>query len=224
MFFSTLLSSFYEIFQDPLQTTLSNTSLARAATKGVRRVANIVGRDDARTLLSLVQGQQIYELPVGVRRLTKVRILPENGNEPHYEGLPQIMADQVPVTVPQEGDPEGYSLSLTGGTDSDRYALTLWPAPARSAADSIIVDHAVDTIIESDSPATAPQLAQVIPFPEQFEPAILYYTLYYALSERMDEKDKQDAQYYLSMAKDEMKENAPVDAISSRVDINRAMP
>jgi hypothetical protein len=159
-----------------------------------------------------------------VRRIQDVKIIPENGNEPLACGLPQVPLAEIPITVPQESDPDRFALSLTGGATADRYSLYFWPAPARSATDAIVVTYDVDTSIISSSPATGPNLAQTIPYPAQFEDAILYYTMSYLLLSRADEGDREEAQKFKMIADQEVRENAPVDALTYRVDNNRAMP
>jgi len=139
-------------------------------------------------------------------------------------GITQVRLQDIPVTVQDETDPDRFALSLTGGTDSDQYSLFFWPAPARSAVDAIVISYSVDTVISSDSPATTPQKAVALPFPAQFEDAILYYTMSFMLAGRGDEGDREEAMKYKALAEQELRENAPVDAISARRDCNRAMP
>ena len=225
MNFGQLLSDVYELLEDPLQTAWTNRAVARAVKKAVRRIANAVGRDDTQTLLSLVESQQEYVLPTGIRRVNKVRIIPEQGGEPRGAGLLQLASPKdLPLTLDEESDPQYFVLRLTGGTNANQYSLIFYPVPARSATDAIVVDHAVDTIISSDSPATAPQLAVELPFPEQFDEAMLYYTAGFLLAERSDEGDMQESMKFEAMAKAEIRENGPVDSLSFRADLNRAMP
>lgn len=226
MIFSEIKSRLYSLLQDQFQTAWTNSTVAAAVTKAVRKVGNKVGRDSSRTTLALVQGQIEYTLPLGVRRLSKIRILPENGNEPDHSGLDQIDYALLPVVnnVSAQADPTHFALSLTGGAGANQYLLTVFPAPARNAVDAIIIDFEVDTVIESDNPSTGPQDAQIIPYPEQFEEAIVYYSASYLLLERSDSKDTEESRKYRKIANQEIRENRPVDALSFYRDQNRAMP
>lgn len=214
----------YPLLQDRIQTTWLNPIVAKAVTKAIRRVANRVGRDESLIKISLVESQQAYVLPLGVRRLSKVKIIPENGTEPPFRGLPQVLRHLIPLTTPNERDPVMFSLNLTGGAAQNQYELFFWPPPARSATDAIQITYALDTVIVSDDPSTTPQDEQVIPYAEQFEEAIIYYTAAFLLFERSDDKDTQEAQKFRLIADEEVRTNRPVDALSFYRDNNRAFP
>ena len=60
-------------------TAFDNENITRAVEDAVRKVGNKVGRNQGRLTISMVEDQQEYILPEGVRRINKVEIVPENG-------------------------------------------------------------------------------------------------------------------------------------------------
>ena len=217
MDYSTLITDVLAILEDNLGVAFSDSQEQRAATKAVRRVANKVGRTESRQSLDLVESQQAYLVPTGIRRLKKVQLIPENGNEPNSTGLRQVGLSDIPITVPNERDPDRYSIRLDAGTDENQFEIFLWPAPARSATDAIVITYDVDVVFDGTA-------GQKIPYPPELQEAIVYYTASYLLFERADESDTQEAQKFKIMGDTEVKENRSVDSMSHYIDNNRAMP
>ena len=135
------LSALIDVVQDELEdpggfATFNDTVTAQAAENACRYLGNVIGRNEGRLALDMVADQADYPLPTSVdlRRIEKVRILPETGGEPPRQGIIQIDLVDLPITdTTQSGrDPDRFVLNLTGGTNEDRYTLTLWPTPNRS--------------------------------------------------------------------------------------------
>jgi len=221
MIFSQLLTEAYRLLEDPNRIAWPNSAIVRHLNAALRSIGSAVG-DSGRTTLSLVQGQQAYDLPAGVRRIREVRIAPESGSEPLI--ITQRRLEEMRINVPQEGDPSLYAVQLTSGANEDQFGLFMWPAPARSTADAIIIDYEIEYELDSDDPATVPQEAQVIPFPRAYEMAILYLTIGSALSERDDDSDIQKSEHYWALGQRQLTELQPTGSASKMIDAYRPFP
>ena len=215
--FGALKSTVYEILQDPAGVAWSVDAVKRSATKANRKIANVVGLNQSRLTLSMVQGQQSYEIAgTTVKRISSIRILSEAGDQAGYP-LTQVQLDELPINTSEEGEPTNFVLNIISGTDGDQTGIVLWPTPARSQADAIIVDYEPnDTLTGND--------AEVLPYPSVFDEARIYYTLYYMLMDREDTKDTESALKFEKMAKDEMKGIQFNSFSFSNVDVYRQMP
>ena len=225
MNFGQLLTNTYRILQDPGQAVYANSVIALYASQALRTVGNALsitsGRDAS---LALVDGQQEYVVPDGVRRITHIRILPEAGTEPgNY--LDEYRLGQFPFIDPNNADPQYFAILGGGGTDEDQLKLFLYPSPNRSASNSIIIDYELDYEFLSDDPATTDQKTlQLIPFPKIYHLAVLYFTVYYALSEQDDGHDLEKALYYKNLGMDILRDYSAINSISFYKDNFRAFP
>ena len=163
MNFGDLLTEVYDLGNDPGQVAWRNSVVARYLNGSLRRAGQITG-DSARLSLALVQGQQEYALPTGVRRVKQVSIMPQEGVEPRYP-IVETSIQKIPVITQTQKDPERYALQATGGANGQNFSLFMWPAPGRSAPDSIIIDIELAYEFTSTNPATAGELATELPFP-----------------------------------------------------------
>jgi len=224
MNFGNVVTEVYRVLQDPTQTAWPNSAVALYTTEAVRRVAEMTATSANRTTLSLVQGQQAYELPADISRLVSVEITPSVGGEPQV--IEERDYSDIPVDATQEGEPRFYSLLSANqiSATADRLAIFIWPPPNRSQTDSIILNVRDDFRILSDNPATAPQLAVEIPFPHKFDIPIIYMTIGGLLRERDDENDVVKGERYMQWAEDKLMSYIPLQSITSYGDSNRRFP
>ena len=212
-----LIDDVQDLLEDPGGlAAFSDSRCTKAAESACRELGNRVGRNEIRFAIDMVADQAEYEFPSSfeVRRIEQVRILPENGSEPRRGGLIQIDLFDLPLTETEssERDPDRFVLNLTGGSIEDRYSLTLWPTPSRSADDTIVVDAEIDYVFE-----VADQLTINVPYPPQFKEALKNLTAYYLLMSKENATDQEQAMRFFQLGVTQISENRPVDAISKTV-------
>lgn len=151
--------------------------------------------DSSRTSINLVASQQDYDLPTGLRTITKVRLVPENSTSTTCELLP-IRLEDVPVFTPNETDPTHYYLQPSGGANNNQFSMFVWPTPARSATNAIIVDYTPDYTLALGS--------DTVPFPDMFNAPIVLYTAGSMLVDREDAKDVESGRIKMQKAMDEL--------------------
>lgn len=228
MIFGDVLTQVYRLLEDPGQFAWPNSAVALHLQDAVREVANRVGRAEGRGTLGLVQGQQSYVLPVGIKRVKNVRILPEiqAGGTQAEAGmsLQEVPLEEMPIVVLQEADPRVFSTSAVAGATEEQLELFMWPAPARSTADAIVYNYDIEYAFASVDPADAGNLAQLIPFPAQYDKIILYLTCAGLLSERTDQDEMRKGELFQFKAEEILRPLIPIRPTSYMRDVYRAFP
>jgi len=166
----------------------------RHLNKAITRFAQSLD-DSARTTLNLVASQQQYDLPVGLRSINKIQLVPENSTSTTCELLP-IRLEDIPVFTPNEKDPTHFYLQISGGSDSNTFGLFVWPTPARSATDAIVIDYTPDYEMTLGT--------DVIPFPNMLNAYIVQYSAGSLLMDRVDDKDRMQGADLQRMALDNL--------------------
>ena len=177
----------------------------------VNEVRRRTGQVTSRSTLSLVQSQTEYDL-VDSGRLISVKILPENSIDAIE--LQQVPVREIPVGADNEDDPRIFGVNVNGGTDGNRMTLIMFPPPGRTTADAIIIEQAEEFEFTSDSSATAPQLATVIPVLPKFDRSVVWMVAGNLLVEMNDSSFVQKGQYWLDRAEKEMGNLAYVNTLS----------
>lgn len=200
------------VLEDPAGFRFTDAIVDRYTTEAIRRVSRAVGNVERRLALSLVQGQQEYLLPAtGVGRIISVQIIPENGANPNGS-LRQVDLSQIPVILPDDSDPTMYSLDVAAGANKDQKSLNMYPAPARSTPDSIVVTYVADFTAEPN-----------LPFPSDFDIILVRLTAAGCLSESEDESSVRKGEYLRGLAEDQLSDMSWLDALN-RVSTERHFP
>ena len=221
------LEAFIDQVQDDLEdpggfATFSDAKCSIAAEKAVRYLGSQVGRIEARLAVDMVIDVPDYVLPAAtqIKAIKKLRIIPENGNEPGKQGLKQIDLFNMPInpTFQSSRDPDRFVTSLNGGANEDRYMISLWPSPCRTASEAIIIDYEVDFVF-----VVANQATTQVPYPPQFTPALNLLTKANLLSDKDNQADKDLAKTIRKEAQTEIEQNRDTDAIS-KTESSRRFP
>lgn len=168
-----------EIFADPSGNVLTDALFLRH----LNDTLNLVGLeldDSIRSTLSLVQSQREYPLGTGNLNIQEVHIVPENNTADTIRLVPRRLKD-IPYQVANEADPEYYYIQPTGGTNGDEFSIFVYPAPARSTADALVIDARPSYELAND--------ADYIPFPSHFHGPIIRHTVGSIMADRDDDKD-----------------------------------
>lgn len=228
MLFSDVLTQVYRILEDTGQFAWPNSAVALHLQDAVRDVANQLGSADARITLDLAQGTANYLLPVGVRRVNNIRILPEiPAGGTQAEAGPPLKQDTLakfPVVSVQDAEPRRFAMSAVAGATQEQFEILFHPTPQRSATGGIIVNYGIEYPFTSPDPADQTALDQQIPFPSQYDKVIYYKTAGGMLSERTDQADIEKGEYFNSKAERLLKPMLPVKATEAMVDECRAFP
>jgi len=202
------------ILEDPSGFRFTDTIIDRYTTEALRRVERSVGLTQRRLTLSLVESQQEYLLPVaGVLRVLSVDIIPEDGSpNSSRKVIQQVDFNDIPVDVVNETDPYIYAIDIASGTNSDQMALIMYPPPARSTADSIVVTYDGDFVTESQ-----------IPFPPTFDMIIARLTSAGCLSESEDETSIRKGEYLRELAEGDLRDMTWMSSMS-KINTERFFP
>lgn len=227
--FGDALPQIYRLLNDPGQFAWSNSAVALHLSNAVRDLSNRLGNADGRTELNLVDGTAEYLLPAGIRRINSVRILPaiQAGGTQQDAGLPLQQVNSLsefPVVSVQDAEPTHYVMSMVAGVNQDQFQIILYPTPDRDANNAIIVDHGNEYIFTSNDPANGADLAQIVPFPTQYDLILYYKTAAGLLSERIDENDIQRGAVLDGVAEKWLKPMLPVKSTQSYAQRPRAFP
>lgn len=210
---SELYTAVRSMLEDPSGFRYTNVIIDRYTDMALRRVERSAGKTQRRLTLSLVQGQQEYLLPAtGIRRVISVEILPENGTPTQDNTITQVDFSQIPSTVVQESDPTCYAIDIASGASQNQQALLMYPPPARSTADAIVVTYDGDFTTGS-----------LLPFPSTYDLIIQRLTAAGCLSESEDQTEVQKGEYLKNLAEDELKDMAFLDS-NSYLEVDRAFP
>lgn len=184
MLVSAALTEVQKMLGDESGFDIDLTLYLRHLNKAIARFSQQLD-DSGRTTLSLVASQNQYDLPAGLRTITKVRIVPENSVSQTCEIYPRRLED-IPVFSANEADPTDYYLQISAGADGDTFGLYVWPTPARSATDAIIIDYTpyYEMALGTD----------VLPFPSMLNGALIQYSAGSLLMDRVDDKDRAQGQ------------------------------
>ena len=200
------------VLEDPGGFRFKDPILTRYTTEAVRRVSRAVGNTQRRLALSLVESQQEYLLPAsGVARVISVQIIPEtgSGNPPH---LQQVDLNDIPIMLPDDAEPRVYSLDLAAGVNGDQKGINMFPAPARSTADAIVVTYEADFVDDVN-----------LPFPSTFDIVLVRLTAAGCLSESDDEASVKKGAFLQLKAEDQLSDISWQDSLS-RINTERSFP
>jgi len=209
-----LYTAVKSILEDPTGFRYKPAIIDRYTNAALRRVERSVGKTQRRLTLSLVQGQQEYLLPVnGVRRVISVEIIPENGTPLRDNKITEVDFDSIPSTVVQETDPTCYAIDIASGTNQNQQAILMYPPPARSTADAIVVTYDGDFTTGS-----------VLPFPPTYDLIIQRLVAAGCLSESEDQSEVSKGEYLKGLAETELSDMAFLSSNGYPEDTNRAFP
>lgn len=199
------------ILQDPAGVRFLDPQVDRYTNQALRRVERAIGKTQKRLSLNLQQGVQIYALPAtGVLRVISVQIIPENGAyQSNLPALQEVDLHAIPPQLPDEKDPDRYAINLAGGADQNQIELQMFPAPARSTSDAIVVTYDGDFTTATE-----------IPFPETYDLVIQRLTAAGCLSEEDDETSIRKAEYLRTLAEEELRDLSYMGSLS---DVNNAV-
>jgi len=183
-----------DLVADPSGNVLTDALFLRHINKALAQLA-LKLNDSARTTVSLVQGQREYALGSGILSIEEVHIVPENNLSDTIKLIPRRL-DAMPYQAGTEADPTHYYIQPTGGTNSDEFSLFVWPAPARSTADALIVDYKPLYEMVND--------VDYLPFPSMFHGPLIQYASGSFLADRDDDKDVAVGERMMARAMTEM--------------------
>lgn len=208
-----LYTAVRSMLEDPSGFRFTNSIIDRYTNEALRRVERSTGQTQRRLTLSLVQGQQEYLLPeTGVLRVIGVEIIPEDGQSTTINQIQQLDLNNIPTIASTESDPTCYAIDIASGTDQNQQALLMYPPPARSTADAIVVTYEGDFTTGS-----------VIPFPPTFDLIIQRLTAAGCLSESEDESAVRKGEYLRNLAEENLRDMAWMDSQSAMI-VPRAFP
>ena len=227
--FEDMLPKVYKLLQDPAQFAYTNSNVAEALNTAVRDIANKLGSADTRVELDLVQGTAEYLLPVGIRRINSVFILPpiQTGGTQGNTRVPLLQVNSLqnfPIVSVSESEPFLYVLSAVAGTDEDQMQIILFPTPQRTATDAIIINVGIEYIFTSENPASATDLAQIVPFPVQYNRIMQFKAAAAMLAENIDESDIARGIQLENQADEWLKPMLPIKSTQSYASFPRAFP
>ena len=227
MIYSDVTTDIYRILKDPGKVAFTSACVAKAVTAAVRKVLGATNTAVGRTTLSMVLGQQQYDLPyfnngtpntLGIRRLTRLRLVPAVGGEP--KEIPQYQLDEITYTSPTPGDPYAFALiSGQGATSPEQLSMFVWPTPARSAVGAFVIDYAVDYVFTSSTNDST-----AIEVPETLTNVVAWLAAADCLLESDDVSDIQKSSVLRQQAERRIAENFIMESLTLRADKNRIFP